>query len=50
MKAAVLYELKTPLRVEDVDLDPPRAHEVRVKIAANGVCHSDWSVIHGVLR
>ena len=50
MKAAVLYELKTPLKVEDVDLDNPKAREVRVKIAANGVCHSDYSVIHGVLR
>src|SRR2546425_9558413 len=50
MKAAVLYELKTPLKVEDVDLDKPKAREVRVKIAANGVCHSDYSVIHGVLR
>jgi NDMA-dependent alcohol dehydrogenase len=50
MKAAVLYELKTPLKVEEVDLDPPKAGEVRVKIAANGVCHSDYSVIHGVLR
>lgn len=50
MKAAVLYELKTPLKVEEVDLDPPQAGEVRVKIAANGVCHSDYSVIHGVLR
>jgi S-(hydroxymethyl)glutathione dehydrogenase / alcohol dehydrogenase len=50
MKAAVLYELKTPLRVEDIDLDPPKSHEVRVKIAANGVCHSDYSVIHGVIR
>src|SRR5713226_5280562 len=50
MKAAVLYELKTLLKVEDVDLDNPKAREVRVKIAANGVCHSDYSVIHGVLR
>lgn len=50
MKAAVLYELKTPLKVEDVDLDNPKRGEVRVKIAANGVCHSDYSVIHGVLR
>jgi S-(hydroxymethyl)glutathione dehydrogenase/alcohol dehydrogenase len=50
MKAAVLYELKTPLRVEEVDLEPPKAHEVRVKIAANGVCHSDYSLIHGVIR
>ena len=50
MKAAVLYELKTPLKVEDIDLDNPKGGEVRVKIAANGVCHSDYSVIHGVLR
>jgi NDMA-dependent alcohol dehydrogenase len=50
MKAAVLYELKTPLKVEDVDLANPKRGEVRVKIAANGVCHSDYSVIHGVLR
>src|SRR5437870_429756 len=50
MRAAVLYELKTPLKVEDVDLDNPQGGEVRVKIAANGVCHSDYSVIHGVLR
>jgi NDMA-dependent alcohol dehydrogenase len=50
MKAAVLYELKTPLKVEDVDLEKPKTGEVLVKIAANGVCHSDYSVIHGVLR
>ena len=50
MKAAVLYELKTPLKVEDVDLDNPKSGEVRVKVVANGVCHSDYSVIHGVLR
>jgi NDMA-dependent alcohol dehydrogenase len=50
MKAAVLYELKTPLKVDDIDLDNPKGGEVRVKIAANGVCHSDYSVIHGVIR
>ncbi len=50
MKAAVLYELKTPLKVEDVDLEPPKAGEVLVQIVANGVCHSDYSVIQGVLR
>jgi len=50
MKAAVVYELKTPLRVEDVDLDNPKDGEVRVKIAANGVCHSDYSVMQGVIR
>ena len=49
MKAAVLYERKTPLRIEDVELDPPKAGEVLVKVVANGVCHSDYSVIHGVV-
>jgi S-(hydroxymethyl)glutathione dehydrogenase / alcohol dehydrogenase len=49
MKAAVLYERKNPIRVEDVDLDPPKAGEVLVKIVANGVCHSDYSVINGVV-
>lgn len=50
MKAAVLYEYKTPLKVEDVDLENPKTGEVRVKIVANGICHSDYSVINGVIR
>ena len=50
MKAAVLYEVDTPLKVEEVDLDSPKRGEVRVRIVANGVCHSDYSIIHGVLR
>lgn len=50
MKAAVLYELSTPLQVEEVDLDNPKSKEVRVKVTANGVCHSDYSIIHGVIR
>ncbi|MEE8396064.1 MAG: alcohol dehydrogenase catalytic domain-containing protein, partial [bacterium] len=41
MKAAVLYEPKTPLVVEEIELDPPKANEVLVKIEATGVCHSD---------
>jgi NDMA-dependent alcohol dehydrogenase len=49
MKAAVLYERKTPLRIEEVDLDKPKAGEVLVKVVANGVCHSDYSVMNGVL-
>ncbi len=49
MKAAILYRVNEPLKVEAVDLDSPKAAEVRVKIAANGVCHSDYSVVHGVL-
>jgi S-(hydroxymethyl)glutathione dehydrogenase/alcohol dehydrogenase len=44
MKAAVLYETKQPLRVDDVDLEAPRAGEVLVEVKASGICHSDYSV------
>src|SRR4051812_13896131 len=50
MKAAVCYERNQPVRVEDVTLDPPRRDEVRVRLAATGVCHSDYSLITGLLR
>jgi Zn-dependent alcohol dehydrogenase len=42
MKAAVLYERRAPLVIEEVDLKPPVAGEVRVKVKAAGVCHSDY--------
>src|SRR5437773_11732625 len=45
--AAVLYEVKKPLVIEEVELLEPRAHEVLVKWAANGVCHSDYHVMNG---
>ncbi len=49
MKAAVLYETKQPLRVEEVDLDRPGPGEVLVKVAAAGVCHSDYHFMNGDL-
>src|SRR5439155_985080 len=45
--AAVMYEVKKPLVIEEVELLEPRAHEVLVKWAANGVCHSDYHVMNG---
>lgn len=45
--AAVLYEVNKPLVVEDVDVLEPGAHEVQVRFAANGVCHSDLHVMTG---
>ena len=45
--AAVMYEVKKPLVIEEVELLEPRAHEVLVKWVANGVCHSDYHVING---
>ena len=47
MKAAVLYEYNTPLAVEEVELDEPKAGEVHVKIAAAGICRSDYHFMKG---
>ncbi len=48
MKAIVCKETGK-VSVEEVSLDPPKAGEIRVKMGATGVCHSDLSVINGVL-
>ena len=50
MKAAVLFEARTPLRIEDVKLDPPSRGEVRIRIQAAGVCHSDLHYMNGDLN
>ena len=47
MKAAVLYEYNTPLVLEDLELDPPQAAEVLVKIGAAGICRSDHHFMVG---
>src|SRR5436305_13782523 len=49
-KAAILNEYQTPLSIEEVDIDPPKADEVLVKIAAAGICHSDYHVMKGEWR
>ena len=48
MKAAVLNETNAPFSIETVDLQPPQSGEVLVKMAASGVCHSDWHVVEGL--
>lgn len=40
-RAAVAWEAKKPLTIETVEVAPPKAHEVRIKITATGVCHTD---------
>jgi S-(hydroxymethyl)glutathione dehydrogenase / alcohol dehydrogenase len=49
MRACVLREPGRPPAVETVALDAPRAGEVRVRIAAAGVCHSDVHLADGKL-
>ena len=45
--AAVLYEIKKPLVIEEVELLEPGPHEVQVRWVANGVCHSDYHLMSG---
>lgn len=39
--AAVAFEKEQPLTITEIDLDEPRAGEVRVRMVASGVCHTD---------
>src|SRR5690242_2704726 len=48
MKAAVCYAFGEPLVVEEIELEAPRAGEVRVRLAATAICHSDVSVVQGL--
>ena len=46
-RAAVLHDVGGPWSVEDYELDPPRASEVLVQMAAAGLCHSDEHILTG---
>jgi NDMA-dependent alcohol dehydrogenase len=49
-RAAILRELNRPWSVEEIELDPPKAGEVLVKLVASGMCHSDEHVLTGDLK
>ncbi len=46
-KAAVAWAAGQPLSIEEIDVMPPQAGEVRVKIIASGVCHTDAFTLSG---
>jgi len=46
-KAAIAWEAGGKLSVEDVEVAPPKAHEVRAKILWTGVCHTDAYTLSG---
>jgi S-(hydroxymethyl)glutathione dehydrogenase/alcohol dehydrogenase len=50
VRAAVLSAPGESLRVAELDLPEPGPGQVRVRIAATGVCHSDLSLARGTLR
>ena len=47
MRAAVIERAGEPARIEELTLDEPREGEVRVRMLASGVCHSDLHVRDG---
>lgn len=49
IKAALTREIDQ-LTIEEVELDPPKADEVLVRMRAAGVCHSDLHTYKGELR
>nr|NP_001027664.1 alcohol dehydrogenase class 3 [Ciona intestinalis]AAL72130.1 alcohol dehydrogenase class 3 [Ciona intestinalis] len=45
--AAVAWGPKKPLSIEKIQVAPPKAHEVRIKVMATGVCHTDAFTLSG---
>jgi aryl-alcohol dehydrogenase len=43
--AAIAWEKDAPLVIEEVELDPPQADEILVKVKAVGICHTDLNVM-----
>ena len=46
-KAAVAWAANQPLSDETVVVAPPRAGEIRVKVMANALCHTDVYTLEG---
>jgi S-(hydroxymethyl)glutathione dehydrogenase/alcohol dehydrogenase len=49
-RAAVLHAPKTPLKIETIQAGALKPGDVRVRIRAAGLCHTDLEVIEGSLR
>ncbi|MHB8596897.1 MAG: Zn-dependent alcohol dehydrogenase [Ktedonobacteraceae bacterium] len=48
-RTAVIHAPGEPIRVEEIELDSPKDHEVLVRMVAAGICHSDYHIITGEL-
>jgi aryl-alcohol dehydrogenase len=46
--AAIVWEQGGPFVIDEVHLSPMRPDEVRVRLVAAGMCHTDLSVVGGV--
>ncbi|MEU5582280.1 Zn-dependent alcohol dehydrogenase [Streptomyces huasconensis] len=50
VRAAILPAVGSPLEIADIELPEPGPGQVRVRLAAAGVCHSDLSLSNGTMR
>ncbi len=48
-RAAVLYGVGEPFKIEEIEVDEPKLGEVMVHLASSGLCHSDWHAVTGDL-
>ncbi|XP_018419783.1 PREDICTED: alcohol dehydrogenase 1-like isoform X1 [Nanorana parkeri] len=46
-KAAVAWAPNQPLSIEEVEVQPPKADEVRIKMVSTGICRTDDHALHG---
>lgn len=47
-KAAVAWKEKQPLSLEEIEVAPPKANEVRIKVVAVALCHTDAYTLDGL--
>uniref|UniRef100_A0A0C9PIG5 S-(hydroxymethyl)glutathione dehydrogenase n=1 Tax=Fopius arisanus TaxID=64838 RepID=A0A0C9PIG5_9HYME len=47
-RAAVAWKEKQPLSIEEIEVSPPKANEVRIKVVAVALCHTDAYTLGGL--
>lgn len=47
-KAAVVWKSGEPLKLEEIEVDPPKSYEIRVKMLCASMCHTDILCINGL--
>ncbi|MFF8609396.1 Zn-dependent alcohol dehydrogenase [Streptomyces sp. NPDC015346] len=50
IRAAILPAVGSPLEIAGIELPEPGPGQVRIRLAAAGVCHSDLSLSNGTMR
>ena len=46
-QAAVAWAANQPLDITEIEVAPPKAGEIRVKVIANALCHTDIYTLEG---